>query len=113
MTVTTALALAAQNLTSQPHLDPLVEDAVAAYCEWEDATATLNACTGTAYEVEDARLAKFDAFMRYQGRLEALAEIAGDWISCDAGIRHLYKARIDLEHALDNPEDYNGLFNPH
>jgi hypothetical protein len=28
------------------------------------------------------------------------------------GRHHVHKARIDLEHAVDNPEDYNGLFDP-
>ncbi|MGF0226922.1 hypothetical protein ACQR3Q_14280 [Dietzia natronolimnaea] len=42
----------------------------------------------------------------------ALAEVSGDWVSSDAGIRHLHKARINPERALGNLEDYNGLIDP-
>ncbi|MCT2301182.1 hypothetical protein M3G04_09815 [Dietzia cinnamea] len=109
-----AAGAAAQELTSTPHLATLVDDALAAYGDWDAATAALDACTGTAYEVETARLAKRAAYHRYNRRVDALAEATGtpfpgDWITADAGIRYLHDSNAAWEHALDNPDAFSGF----
>ncbi|MEW1938803.1 hypothetical protein AB0331_15700 [Dietzia maris] len=117
-----AAGAAAQELTSTPRLAPLVAAALGAYGDWGAATATLDACTGTAYEAEAARLVKVDAFDRYNrrvdiladasghlGAVDALAQFTGNRLAVDAGIRYLHASNAAWEHALDNPEDYNGL----
>lgn len=121
LTASTAGA-AAQELTSTPHLAALVDDALAAYGDWDAATATCNACTGTAYEVETARLAKRAAYHRYNRRIDSLAEASGhlvvvnalakftgDRLAVDAGVRYLHASYAAWDHALDNPGAYSGL----
>lgn len=121
-----AAGAAAQELTSTPHLATLVDAALGAYGDWGAATAALDACTGTAYEVEDARLANHAAYNRYNRRVDslteasrhlaavnALAKYTGTKYAVDAGIRYLHASNAAWDHALDNPEDYNGLFDPH
>ena len=121
-----AAGAAAQELTSTPRLATLVDAALGTYGDWGAATATLDACTGSAVEVETARVAKYDAYCRYNRRIDSLAEASGHLIAVDAlakftgtkyavdaGIRYLHASNAAWEHALDNPEDYNGLFDPH
>ena len=109
-----AAGAAAQDLTSNPRLANLADAAVAAYGDWATATAALASCTGTAAEVETARVAKYDAFCRYNRRVDALAEATGtpfpgDWITADAGIRYLHASNTAWDHALDNPDDFSGF----
>ena len=108
LTASTAGA-AAQELTSTPHLATLVDATLAAYGDWDTNTAILNACTGTAYEVETARLANRAAYHRYNRRVDALVEATNWKVAVDPGIRYLHASNTAWEHALDNPEDYNGL----
>lgn len=117
-----AAGAAAQELTSTPRLATLVDAALGAYGDWSAATAALNACTGTTYEAEAARLVKADAFDRYNrrvdilaeasnhlGAIEALAQFTGDRLAVDAGVRYLHASYAAWDHALDDPGAYSGL----
>ena len=104
-----AAGAAAQELTSTPRLAPLVDDALAAYGDWDAATATLNACTGTAYEVETARLAKRAAYHRYNRRVDGLVEATNWKVAVDPGIRYLHASNAAWDRALDNPDVYSGF----
>ena len=78
------------------------------------ATDALNACIGTATEVEAARITKHNAFNLYNRRVDAITGAAnsplpGNLISVDAGIRYLHASNAAWEHALDNPDDYAGF----
>lgn len=104
-----AAGAAAQDLTSNPRLANLADAAVAAYGDWATATAALGACTGTAYAVEDARLANRAAYHRFNRAIEALAEVTGDPFTAEAGIRYLHASNTAWDHALDNPDDFSGF----
>lgn len=104
-----AAGTAAQELTSTPDLANLVDAALAAYRDWETATATLNACTGTTYEVEVARLVKVDAFGRYNRRVDTLVEATNWKVAVDPGIRYLHASNAAWDHALDNPDAFSGF----
>lgn len=109
-----AAGAAAQELTTSTQVAALVDDALGAYGTWAAATAALASCAGTTAEVETARVANYDAFCRYNRRVDALAEATGtpfpgDWITADAGIRYLHDSNAAWEHALDNPDEYAGL----
>lgn len=100
---------AAQELSSQPNLAGLVDAAVTAFGDWDTTSAACNACTGTAYEVEAARLAKRAAYHRYNRRIDALVEATDRKVAVDVGIRYLHASNAAWEHALDNPEVYSGV----
>lgn len=104
-----AAGAAAQNLTSTPRLAPLADAAVAAYGDWGATTVALDACTGTAHEVEDARLANRAAYHHYNRTIDGLAEVTGDPFTAEAGIRHLHESNTAWDHALDNPDAYSGF----